>query len=238
MKRVLLSFVLIGSLLNTAKSQDIILNGEIDNLLEFCTPYSEEFVMSDSVKLMTDVYLPVMRDCLMVPISIELPELLQGIFGDDPIEYNLELIPRGTQYVIYDSLNGQPNPNPYKLPMGLTRTPYDKGDLNADEAPIMNLLGYAFAKQDQRGRYASEGVYLPLTSDGLDKGVYHPNSQHVLDGTDPNDPKNGNRHEDGYDTKEYIKNRLMRDYDLDGDGITDTTDPCTLDVTPCSEHLL
>ena len=224
MKRVLLSLLLISSLVSSGSAQDIILNGKIDNLLEFSTPYSEEFVMHDSVKLMTDVYLPVMRDCLMVPISIELPPELQGIFGSAPIEYNLELIPRGTQYVIYDSLNGQPNPNPYKLPLVLTRTPYDKGDLNAGEAPIMNLLGYAFAKQDQRGRYASEGVYLPLTSDGWDKGVYHPGIQHVLDATDPNDPKNGNRHEDGYDTKEYIKHRLMRDYDLDGDGLTDTTD--------------
>ena len=224
MKRVLLTLSLIGVLFSTSKSQDVILNGEIDNLLEFCTPFSEEFVMSDSVKLMTDVYLPVMRDCLMVPISIDIPSEIQAIFGDDPIEYNLELIPRGTQYIIYDSLNGEPNPNPYKLPLVLTRTPYDKGDLDAEEAPIMNLLGYAFAKQDQRGRYASEGVYLPLTSDGWDKGVYHPNFQHVLDATDSEDPKNGNRHEDGYDTKEYIKNRLMRDYDLDGDGINETTD--------------
>lgn len=224
MKRVLLSLAIIGSLFSASKAQDVILNGKIDNLLEFCTPYSEEFVMSDSVKLMTDIYLPVMRDCLIVPISLELPAELQAIFGSEPIAYDLELIPRGTQYVIYDSLNGQPNPNPFKLPLVLTRTPYDKGDQNAGEAPIMNLLGYAFAKQDQRGRYASEGVYLPLTSDGWDKGVYHPNFQHVLDATDPNDPKNGNRHEDGYDTKEYIKNRLMREYDLDGDGITDTTD--------------
>ncbi|MDB4655494.1 CocE/NonD family hydrolase, partial [Flavobacteriales bacterium] len=194
MKRVLLPLILIASLFNTAKSQDVILNGQIDNLLEFCTPFTEEFVMSDSVKLMTDVYLPVMRDCLMVPISIDIPSEIQAIFGSDPIEYNLELIPRGTQYIIYDSLNGEPNPNPYQLPLVLTRTPYDKGDLDAAEAPIMNLLGYAFAKQDQRGRYASEGVYLPLTSDGWDKGVYHPNFQHVLDATDPNDPKNGNRH--------------------------------------------
>lgn len=224
MKRVLLSLLLISTLVGRGSAQDVILNGKIDNLLEFCTPFTEEFVMHDSVKLMTDVYLPVMRDCLMVPISIELPAELQGIFGSAPIEYNLELIPRGTQYVIYDSLNGQPNPNPYRLPLVLTRTPYDKGDLDAAEAPIMNLLGYAFAKQDQRGRYASEGVYLPLTSDGWDKGVYHPNYQHVLDATDPSDPKNGNRHEDGYDTKEYIKTRLMRDYDLDGDGVNETRD--------------
>lgn len=224
MKRVLSSLLLVGSILTSVKAQELILNGKIDNLLEFCTPYSEEFIMSDGTKLMTDVYLPIMRDCLLVPISIPIPDQLQAIFGSEPLDFDLELIPIGTQYVIYDSLNGQPNPNPFKLPLVLTRTPYDKGNLNADEAPIMNLLGYAFAKQDQRGRYASEGVYLPLTSDGWDKGVYHPGFQHVLDGTDPNDPKNGNRHEDGYDTKEYIKNSLMRDYDLNGDGIVDTTD--------------
>ncbi len=224
MKRSLFALLLLLGLHTGTRGQDIILNGQIDNLLEFSTVFSEEFVMHDSVKLMTDVYLPVMRDCLMVPISIELPAQLQPIFGNEPIEYNLELIPRGTQYVIYDSLNGQPNPNPYQLPLILTRTPYDKGDQSAEEAPVMNLLGYAFAKQDQRGRYASEGVYLPLTSDGWNKNVYHPNFQHVLDATDPEDPKNGNKHEDGYDTWEYIKNRLLRDYDLDGDGINETTD--------------
>lgn len=220
MKRVLLSLLVLGSIFNSARAQDIVPNGQIDNLLEFSTVYSEEFVMSDGVKLMTDVYLPVMRDCLMVPISIDLPSAL----GGGSIDYNLELIPRGTQYVIYDSINGQPNPNPYQLPIVLTRTPYNKGDQDAEEAPIMNLLGYAFLKQDQRGRYASEGVYLPLTSDGWRKHEYHPNFKHVLDAEEIDDPKCGNYHEDGYDTKEYIKNSLMRDFDLDGDGITDTTD--------------
>ena len=176
--------------------------------------------MKDGVKLMTDVYLPVMRDCLLVPISIDLPSAL----GGGSIDYDLELIPRGTQYVIYDSINGQPNPNPYQLPIVLTRTPYNKGDQDAEEAPIMNLLGYAFLKQDQRGRYASEGVYLPLTSDGWEKHEYHPNFKHVLDAEPLTSPKCGNYHTDGFDTKEYIKNSLMRDYDLDGDGITDTTD--------------
>lgn len=176
--------------------------------------------MHDSIKLMTDVYLPIMRDCLMVPIQIELPAEI----GGGSIDYDLELIPRGTQYIIYDSINGQPNPNPYQLPLILTRTPYNKGDQNAEEAPVMNLLGYAFAKQDQRGRYASEGVYLPLTSDGWRKHEYRPTMKHVLDGTDFSDPKCGNYHEDGFDTWEYIKNRLTRDFDLDGDGVTDTTD--------------
>ena len=219
---------------NQAQNSDIILNGKIDNLLEFSTVYSEEFEMHDGTKLMTDVYLPIMRDCLLVPLNVDVEEAIQSFLDDnlpipvpisaDPIEIDLELIPRGTQYVIYDELNGNPNPNPYKLPMILTRTPYNKGDQDAEEAPVMNLLGYVFAKQDQRGRYASEGVYLPLTSDGWRKHEYRPTMKHVLDGTDFSDPRCGNYHEDGYDTWEYIKKDLKRDYDLDGDGLTDTTD--------------
>lgn len=221
-KRVLLSLLLAPALFS-AQAQ-ININGQIDNLLEFSTVYTEEFIMPDGIKLMTDIYLPITRDCLMVPMVIPMPPEAEALFGSDPITFDMELIPIGHQYLIYDSLNGEPNPNPYQLPLVLTRTPYDKGDQDTEEAPIMNLLGYAFAIQDQRGRYASEGVYLPLTSDGWDKNVYHPNFQHVLDATDPSDPRNGNKHEDGYGTINYIKNSLMRDYDLDGDGINETTD--------------
>ncbi len=221
-KRILLPLVLSLTVLNVRAQIDV--NGQMDHLLEFSTVYTEEFVMQDSIKLMTDVYLPITRDCLMVSLSIPMPPEAEVIFGSDPIEFDMELIPRGHQYLIYDSLNGQPNPNPYQLPMVLTRTPYDKGDQDTEEAPIMNLLGYAFCRQDQRGRYASEGVYLPLTSDGWNKNVYHPNFQHVLDKVDPSEPESGNKHEDGHGTLEYIKNDLMRDYDLDGDGIAETTD--------------
>ena len=205
-----------------------VLNGQIDELSELTTVFTEEFEMPDGIHLSTDIYMPIMQDCLIVPISIEIPEIIQGIFGSDPIEYEMELIPRNTQYLIYDSLwvngVGQLNPNPFQLPVVLTRTPYDKGDQDAEEAPVMSLLGYAFAKQDQRGRYASEGVYFPLTSDAYNKNPYHPTWQHILDKTDTDEITNGNRHEDGYNTVEYIKNSLMRDYDFDGDGITDTTD--------------
>ena len=76
MKRVLLSILFASAIFSGAKAQDLVPNGQIDNLLEFSTVYSEEFVMSDGIKLMTDVYLPVMRDCLMVPISIDLPSEL------------------------------------------------------------------------------------------------------------------------------------------------------------------
>jgi len=224
-KKVVLSIFLSSALLS-AHAQ-VVLNGKLDNLLEFSTVYTEEFVMPDSVKLMTDIFLPITRDCLLVPMTIDIQAQLPAalaLLDIAPFTFDLELIPNGHQYLIYDSLNGEPNPNPYQLPLILTRTPYDKGDQDNDAAPVMNLLGYAYAMQDQRGRYASEGVYLPLTSDGWNKNPYHPNFQHVLDKTESNDPKNGNKHEDGFNTINYIKNRLMRDYDLDGDGVTDTTD--------------
>src|SRR5690606_7304629 len=37
-------------------------------------------------------------------------------------------------------------------------------------------------------------------------------------------PMNSNKHEDGYNTVEFIKNKLTRKYDLDGDGIAETED--------------
>jgi len=228
MKRVLLPLLLLGAILNTNAQNEIVPNGEMDDLAELTTVYTEEFVMPDGVKLMTDIYMPIMRDCLMVPLSIPIPVELEGVFGSDPIEFDFELIPIGTQYLIYDSLwingVGQKNPNPYQLPLILTRTPYDKGDRDSEEGPVMSLLGYAFARQDMRGRYSSEGVYFPLTSDSYNKNAYHPNYMHVLDETAFESPTNGNRHEDGYHTLEYIKNSLMRDFDFDDDGITDTTE--------------
>lgn len=225
MKQLIPLLTLLG-LVTGAAAQN--LNGQIDELSELTTVFNEKFVMPDGIELSTDIYMPIMQDCLMVPISIEMPEIIQGLFGSDPIEYNLELIPRNTQYLIYDSLwvngVGQENPNPLQLPMVLTRTPYNKGDQDAEEAPVMSLLGYAFAKQDQRGRYDSDGVYFPLTSDAYNKNPYHPTWQHILDKTELDDPANGNRHEDGYHTINFVKNSLMRDFDFDGDGVTDTTD--------------
>jgi hypothetical protein len=70
--------------------------------------------MSDGVQLMTDVYLPVTQDSL----SISLPG-----FGDN---ISIEVIPKGMQYIIFDSLNGQINESPYEMPVIFIRTPYDK----------------------------------------------------------------------------------------------------------------
>ncbi len=219
MKKLLLSSIIELSAFQS-QAQNVILNGKIDNFTELTTVISEEFVMPDGVKLMTDLYLPMLRDCLQVPINIDIPAAL----GGGTQEFELELIPRGKQFLIYETVNGLPNPNPYQLPMILSRTPYDKGDQNAEEGAVIGLLGYVYAKQDMRGRYESGGVYLPLMSDSYNKNAYHPNYKHVLDKTPFTDARNGNRHEDGYWSLKYITDSLMRDFDLDDDGIFETRD--------------
>ncbi len=207
-----------------------VLNGRIDDLTELTTVITEEFTMPDGVKLMTDIYIPVLRDCVIVPVVLDIP-----IPGVDPITFDLTLLPRNKQLLLYDSIYqiiggdtiAQVNPNPYKLPMVLSRTPYDKGPGNAEEGAVIGLLGYAYAKQDMRGRYTSGGVYLPLMSDSWNKNAYHPNYKHVLDKTAFNDARNGNRHEDGYWTIKYVVDSLTRAYDLDGDGSNETVDGLT-----------
>lgn len=187
-------------------------NDKLDNIQELCTSYTVPFVMPDGVTLYTDVYLPILRDNMEVEFDIAGQNI------------NIQLLRKGTQLLVYDSINGQPNPNPYQLPMIFSRTPYDKGNGDNAEGPAITTLGYVYAVQDMRGRYTSEGVYLPLLSDSWDKNAYHANWQHVLDRTLPSDPKNGNKHEDGYNSIKFITDSLMRDYDFDGDGIIDTTD--------------
>jgi predicted acyl esterase len=121
---------------------------------------------------------------------------------------------------MYDSVNGQPNPNPFQLPMVFSRTPYNKGTWDGVAAPV-NILGYSYAVQDMRGRYSSEGVYLPLYSDGWNKNPYHSNYGHVLDVTPLSDPRNGNKHEDGYNSIQFILDKDWM-WDNDGDGIKET----------------
>lgn len=226
-KSVITIFLLSG--LTMASSAQITLNGKIDDLRELSTPETREVIMPDGVKLMTDIYLPILQDCLMVPLNIEIPAAIQGVFGNS-LNFNLEMIPRNMQYLVYDSIYdcsaGQliKNPNPYKLPMVFSRTPYNKGNRDAIEGTVIALLGYVYAVQDMRGRYSSEGVYLPLISDSWNKNAYHRNYKHVLDKTAFSDPRNGNRHEDGYSSIEFIKTRLTRMYDLDGNGIPETED--------------
>ncbi|MBK9449566.1 MAG: CocE/NonD family hydrolase [Bacteroidetes bacterium] len=188
-----------------AQGQNV-LNGKIDAISEFSTRQTIPFTMPDGIKLSTDVFIPQTQDCMLVNITLPLPGWLGGTtnLGD------VMLIPNRTQIIFYDSIGGQLNPNPYQLPVVFTRTPYDKtGDITGE---YVCLFGYASVMQDMRGRYASEGVYMPMYSDSWDKNPYHPNYGHVLDVTDLSDPRNGNRHEDGYNSIKFIIDSLFRDY--------------------------
>ncbi|MBM3453292.1 MAG: hypothetical protein FJX84_09155, partial [Bacteroidetes bacterium] len=184
-------------------------NGQLDNLEELSTKYTIPVTMPDGINLMMDVYLPVLRDSLVINIDI----LGQSV----PIE----VLKKGVQFIMYDSINGQPNPNPYQLPMVYSRTPYNKGDWDGIAAPI-NMLGFAYGIQDMRGRYSSEGVYMPIYSDSWDKNAYHPTYGHVLDVTPLSDPRNGNRHEDGYNTLQFLLNKDWM-FDNDQDGVPETS---------------
>ena len=196
------------------------INGTLDDLTDFSTRTQVPFTMPDGTKLMTDIYLPILQDSFVYNDTITF-NLLPAPFPPVRIPIYAVLLRKGYQYLIYDSINGAPNPNPYQLPLILERTPYNKR--GAIEGAAMALLGYAGAVQDMRGRYTSQGAYLPLYSDSWKKWPYH-NYKHVLDITEPTDPRNGNNHEDGYNTVEFVKNQLMRKYDLNNDGIFETTD--------------
>lgn len=172
-------------------------NGTLDDIKEFCTKYTVPFVMPDGIKLYTDVYLPRLRDSLRV--SLGTIDILGIQLPTDTITF----IPYGTQIIAYDSLNGQPNPNPYQLPTIFTRTPYDKGTFD-EVGAILSILGYNYMLQDMRGRYSSEGVYFPMYSDSWNKNAYHPLVGHVLDYLPTTDPKHSNRHEDGYNSLRVI----------------------------------
>ena len=66
---------------------------------------------------------------------------------------------------------------PGKFPALLTRTPYGKGDAGMDRYV---RSGYVFVKQDSRGRYSSDGDYVPFTVENTGDA------------------------EDGYDTVEWL----------------------------------
>lgn len=212
MKKFLLSVFLV-TISTFAFSQDT-LNGTLDDISEMGTTTIVPFVMPDGVKLYANITVPVLQDCVIVNFDLGIIDsAYTGIVAP------LEVLQRGKQLIIYDSLNGQPNPNPYQLPLIWMRTPYNKGNTDALGAGF-GLLGYVFGQQDQRGRYSSEGVYLPIQSDGWSKMPYHPYLTHILDTLTPvSDARNGNKHEDGYNSIQFIKNNLTRTYDVNGDGM-------------------
>ena len=207
MKKLLLPLLfVIAPFLSLTQSNN---NGRLDTITEFSTIMTVYATMPDGIKLATDIYLPIISDSISTEIA----------FGDS--SYVIQIIPKGTQLFVYDSINGVPNANPFQLPMVFTRTPYGKGSYD-QFGVYLNVLGYSYALQDMRGRYQSEGVYIPMYSDGWNKSAYHPLESHSLDLTSTTDPLNGIYHEDGRYSIDFLKDSLTRIYDLDGDGIPET----------------
>lgn len=182
--------ILLSSYVSTSFAQATLNNGSLDDISEFTTKYTVPLVMPDGIKLFTDFYVPRTRDSLSVDI----------------LGKRVTVIPKGSQIMFYDSLNGQPNPDPYQLPTVFTRTPYDKGNPEEYDAlgSVFSILGYNYMLQDMRGRYSSGGIYFPMYSDSWNKNGLHPNYAHVLDPYPLSDPRNSNRHEDGYNSVKQI----------------------------------
>ena len=173
-------------------------NGIIDNIEELAEKQTIPLTMPDGTDLMADVYLPVLQDSIAVKIPFSAADTI-----------SVALFSKGTQYIYYDSVNGEKADKPYELPVIYLRTPYNKSSETIGN--IMSFLGYAVIIQDNRGTYESEGVYLPMYSDAWSKTPYHPDYQHKLDITSPDDPRNANNHEDGYHSLQII-NELERSY--------------------------
>lgn len=78
--------------------------------------------MPDGTKLMTDIYLPILQDSFVYNDTFQF-NLLPAPFPPIKIPIYAVLLQKGSQFIIYDTINGVPNPNPYQLPMILERTP-------------------------------------------------------------------------------------------------------------------
>ena len=173
-------------------------NGLLDVAEEWAEKYTVPFTMPDGTKLMTDVYLPVTQDSFSITYA--------GL-GED---ISIEVIPKGIQYIIFDSLDGKINENPFEMPVIFIRTPYDK---NTEALGyFLAFLGYAAVIQDNRGCYSSDGVYLPMYSDSWQKEPYHKNINHLLDISSGDNRVNANFHEDGYHSIRFIIDSLKRAY--------------------------
>jgi len=184
----------------------IIPNGKIDNLDELSLKETTYTLTKDGIKLATDIYLPVFRDSIVTDITIA------------SITYTIELIKKNTQFVIFDTTNL--SATNYSLPIIFSRTPYD---ISTDDlgGKIFPFLGYGYAMQDMRGRYASEGVYFPMYSDSWQKNTYHPSLSMTMDLYPTSSSSNSLHHSDGSETIFFLADSMFRSFDVDHDGINE-----------------
>lgn len=185
----------------------IIPNGTIDNIDELAKKETIYIPMEDGTLLATDISIPVFQDSVVTELNI----------GGQT--YTLQVIPKNTQYIIYDTNNI--SLTNYQLPIILSRTPYNKTSDDIGEK-LFPFMGYAFANQDMRGRYESEGVYFPMYSDAWPKESYHPNIGIPMDLYTPTDPQYALKHHDGSQSVKYLANQAKRIGDINNDGIIDT----------------
>jgi putative CocE/NonD family hydrolase len=99
----------------------------------------------------------------LVPAAILL--LALNAWGQVQVEKNLMMPMRDGVKLATDIY--LPQNNQEKLPVILTRLPYDKNGAKAF-GEYFAANGYAFVAQDTRGRYGSEGVWRFLLDDGPD----------------------------------------------------------------------
>ncbi len=182
-------------------------NGVIDEVEEMRTKRTINIPTEDGTLLSTDVYVPVFQDSVSTDITI------------GGATYTVEIIPKNTQYVTYDTASI--TKESYELPTIFVRTPYDK---NSDDTGgnLFTFLGYSYVIQDMRGRHESEGVYFPMYSDAWAKEQYHPNITIPMDVTPSTASNNAIKHHDGKDAIYYLSDSVQRYFDTDGDGIKDT----------------
>lgn len=205
MKQLLCGFILV--LFSFSSMGQIIPNGTIDNMDELIQKKTIYIPMSDGTRLATDIFLPVFQDSVVTNLTIA------------GVDYSIQIIPKNTQFIIYDTSSIQATN--YSLPIVLTRTPYDR---TTDEVGkiMFPFMGYAYAIQDMRGRYESEGVYFPLFSDGWAKEPYHPSVSIPMDLTAPSAANHALKHHDGSESIYYLANQVYRIDDVNSDGIMDT----------------
>lgn len=166
-----------------------------------------QVVTKDGIHLETDIYLPVMQDCVMFDITL------------NGIAFPIQLIKKHTQYIIFDSTNI--TKENYRLPLILTRTPYGKSG-SGNGGNLFPVLGYAYAVQDMRGRYSSEGVYFPMFSDSWQKFPYTPFNAVPMDLYPTSSMSNVLKHSDGSEAINYLNDSIYRFFDTDLDGILDS----------------
>ncbi len=185
--------------------------GQNTNLLDaLYSKQKQKIPVSDSVSLVADVYMPIPKKDIKVPVNA-------GPLNID----SLTIFPAGQQYLIYDSVNGKAAKNPRELPFLLQRTPYKRS--GQEGLGALAFLGYGVMIQNNRGRYESEGVYYPFVSNTWKTQAYHPAFNHTLDKRSKNNPQNSNYHSDGRTTIDYLIHDFKRPVDTNQDGMNDAT---------------